>query len=203
LVGEPGMPLYHVICRNCSQPTFLGAGGNCRNVAENGAICHGVLPLEYCDDKSAHCDKSTIETPAPAAGTRALTSLWTWAPDHSARFQEVVMASGSVQLDSASNYFFLWTARGPDPLASLFFATGGSVVAATGVFLALDPDGQNYRPFFSDYKSHLQQIAAGPGLIVHAPDGTHSDFRVYRDEAKPGNLVFLYNPALEPASRSD
>jgi hypothetical protein len=197
--AESGMPLYHVNCPNCHRPTFLGANGECRNVVERGAICGCALPLRYCDGDRIYSANSGMHESASAAGTYS----WTWVPDDCARFQEFAMKFGAVQLDSASSYFFLWTARGGDPLASLFYADSGSVAAATGLFMPLDSYRQIYHPFFNDYEPHFQWAADGPGLIVHAPDGTHPDFRVYRDEAKPGKLVFLYNPAVRPVPRTE
>jgi hypothetical protein len=201
--ADSGMPLCRVNCPGCHKPTFLGAGGTCRNVLTSRAICGRALPLQYCDGTNVFGDKAGMQAATQAAGTVAPTYAWTWVADHYARFQEFVMESGLVHLDSASDYFFLWTTRGPDPLATLFYATKGSVVAATGVFMPLDPSRENYEQFFNDYEPLLQNIADGPGLIVNAPDGTHSDFRVYRDEAKPGKLVFLYNPAVGPGPTSD
>jgi hypothetical protein len=117
-------------------------------------------------------------------------------PAEYARFQEVLVASGSVQLDPERNHFFLWTISSPIPLASLFYGTAGCVARATGVFLPLDPVQEKYHRFREGYRAHFRYAADGTGLAVEASDATHKDFRVYRDEAALGKMVFLYNPAV-------
>ncbi len=96
------------------------------------------------------------------------------------------MESGSLHLDPASNYLFLWTTpRDSNPVASVLYGSSGSVLAATGVLMPLNSKLQNHHHFDSNYEPHFQHVADGPGLIIKAPDATHADFRRYRDERKP------------------
>lgn len=197
------MPFFRVNCPHCQRPTLLGANGQRLNVLNDGTTCSYAMPIQYGHGNAKYRCKYEKHTTPPKFG--AMTSgihSWTFASGDYSQFQEFVMESGSVHLDPANNYQFLWTTpRGADPVASVFYASNGSVVSATGVLMRLNSKPQNYHHFYSNYEAHFQHVADGPGLIIEAPTAAHPDFRLYRDERKPENLLFTYDPIAQSGQR--
>jgi hypothetical protein len=166
------VPLFQVNCPRCQKPTLLGATGQCLNVLTGGTICGYALPIQYRDGNAKYRDKYEKHTTPPAswAMTNGIHS-WAFASGDYSQFQEFVMESGSVHLDPASNYLFLWsTPRDSDPVASVFYGRSGCVVSASGALMPLNSKPQNYHHFYSDYEPHFQHVADGPGLIIEAPN---------------------------------
>jgi hypothetical protein len=196
------VPLFQVTCPNCHKPTLLGPNGQCLNVLKSGTRCGYSLPIVYLDGNSKYRDKYEKHTTAPPSEVTSGVYSWAFASGDYAQHQEFVMESGSVNLDPASNYLFLWTTPSDTaPVAKVLYASSGSVVAASGVLMPLNSKPQHYHHFYSNYEPHFQHVADGPGLIIEAPNNSHTDFRLYRDERKHEKLFFTYDPVARSGQK--
>jgi len=181
---------------------LLGPNGQCFHILKGGVVCGYSLPILYHEGNSKYRDKYEKHTTPPPPDM--VSGVYSWAPASGdyAQHQEFVMASGSLHLDPAFNYLFLWTTpRDNKPVANVFYASSGTVIAATVVLMPLNSKPQNYHHFYSNYEPHFQYLADGPGLIIEAPDGSHADFRVYRGERKPSSLLHTYHPNAQSGQR--
>ena len=185
------MPLFSYKCPKCHGFSLVDPFGKCLNVLRSGSICGYQMPFSYdlANRKlRARWDKHSRPPNLP------VNSDYSWVIGSEAYENDrvAICTHGSVSLNPNNGYLFLWHAPyGTSSIASVLYATAGTVTQANGIIMPLNSSIQNLHHHYGNWSDNWQVIGAGSDLVIEQPCNEHPhEYRVLGSEG----WEYCFNP---------
>lgn len=185
------MPLFSYKCPQCNRVTLIDPRGKCLNKLGNGEICGYQLPFSYnLANRKLRTKWAKHSAPPEIAGER--TYSWTDGYEAYGYDRQTICTQGTVTLDPERDFLFLWhipyeTAT----IASVQYATAGTVASANGIIMPLNTRLQNLHHYYGNLSTGWETIGAGHDLVIEEPCDKHPSEYWVRG---PDGLEYRFNP---------
>jgi len=191
LSGKKEMPLLSYGCPRCNRMTLIDPQGKCQNMLSNGQVCGYQIPLSY--DLANRTLKSKWDKHSGPPGFELEQTLsWVENIDSYGSHRIDVLQNGTVTLRPDIPYLFLWHAPfGSFPIASVQYATAGTVTQANGIIMPLNSKLQLLHHHYGTWRSDWEVIGYGSNLIIEEPNQAHpGDYLITKPDGSEYRFSF-------------
>lgn len=173
------MPLFSYKCPRCNQISLIDPFGQCINRLSNGSICGYQLPFSYdLTNRNLRTKWQKHSAPPPVACNRDYS--WVNSTEAYGYDRVAICTHGTVALNPNSDFLFLWhSPLESSTLASVQYATAGTVTSANGIIMPLNSKLQNLHHRYGNWFDAWKIVASGRDLIIEEPCNKHPhEYRV-------------------------
>lgn len=187
------MPLLRYRCPKCNGLFLVDPFGKCQNISRSGNICGYQMPFSYdlANRKlRAKWDKHSRPPYLPAISNHS----WVNGTEAYRNDRMAICTHGTVSLNPDNGYLFLWHAPyGTSSIASVLYATAGTVVQANGIIMPVNSNLQNLHHHYGNWIKSWEVIGAGSNLVIEQPCDEHpQEYCVYG----PEGWEYRFNPTI-------